>query len=75
MHSAAIFFGFLIGTFGLGCCLIVAVALWQSRHDGDGDTAPYARWIRPVLALTMFPVPILLAVGGGAALYWGFVGA
>jgi hypothetical protein len=74
MHSLAIFFGFLIGTYGLACCLGVVVALWQSWSDGAGDTMPYARWLRPLLASTMLPVPLLLTISGAAALRWGFIG-
>ncbi len=74
MHSIAISFGFLIGTYGLACCVGLVVAFWVSRSDDKHDVAPYARWLRPVLAIAMFPVPIMLAVGGGAALRWGFVG-
>jgi hypothetical protein len=74
MHSIAIFLGFLIGTYGLAWWLGLAVLFWQSRNDARDDAVLPSRWVRSVLAMTMFPVPSLLAFGGGAALWWGFAG-
>jgi hypothetical protein len=75
MHSVAIFFGFLIGIFGLDCCLLVMTCMWLCRGNAARDTAPGSRWPGPVFLLATLPVPVLLAVGGGAALWWGFMGA
>jgi hypothetical protein len=74
MHSIAIFFGFLVGTFGLACFAGIAAALWLSRSDPSDDAVLHPRWVRPVLAVTIFPTPLLLAYGGGAMLWWGFTG-
>jgi hypothetical protein len=74
MHSIAIFFGFLIGTYGLACCVGLVVAFWVSRSDGNPDVVRYAWWVRPMMAAAMLPVPLMLTIGGGAALRWGFVG-
>jgi hypothetical protein len=30
--------------------------------------------LRPLLASTMLPVPLLLTISGAAALRWGFIG-
>lgn len=68
LHSIAIFFGFLNSTFGLACCVTMAVAFWQSRHDSRDDPVLHPRWVRPVLAITIFPVPLMMVCGGGAAL-------
>jgi hypothetical protein len=74
VHSIAIFFGFLIGTFGLAWCRTLAMAFWQTRGDPRDDAVLSDRWVRPAFAIIVFPVPILLAIGGGLALYWGFFG-
>ncbi|MDQ2762155.1 MAG: hypothetical protein M3Y22_01235, partial [Pseudomonadota bacterium] len=74
LRSIAIFLGFLAGTFGLACCIAIAVAFWLSKRDPHDDPMLHYRWVRPALAATMFPVPLLLAFGGGAALWWGFFG-
>jgi hypothetical protein len=74
MHSIAIFLGFLVGSFGLVCFCGVAWAFWVSRSDACDDPVLSPGWVRPVFALTLFPMPLLLTVGGGAALWWGFAG-
>jgi hypothetical protein len=74
MHSIAIFFGFLIGSFGLACCGLIAVGWWLSRDDGSDYPRHYSRWVRPVVVVVTLPVPLLLAIGGGAAFWWGFAG-
>ena len=74
LHSIAIFFGFLDGTFGLAYCILMATALWQSRHDSPDDPALHPRWVRPVLAIIIFPIPLMMVLGGGTALWWGFRG-
>lgn len=74
MHSTAIFFGFLIDTFGLAVCVMMAMAFWQSRHDARDDPILHPRLVRPVLALMIFPVPVMLVFGGGMVLWWGFCG-
>jgi hypothetical protein len=75
MHSVTIFFGFLIGSYGLACCGLIAVGWWLSRDDDGSDyPAPCSRWVGPVVAVVMLPVPLLLATGGVAAFWWGFAG-
>jgi hypothetical protein len=74
MHSIAIFFGFLIGSYGLVCCGLIAAGWWLSRDDGSDCPTRYSRWVRPVLLVVTLPVPLLLATGGGLAFWWGFAG-
>jgi hypothetical protein len=74
MHSIAIFLGFLTGSYGLAWCCLIALALWVSRGYASANAELCPPWARPTLAIITLPVPLLLLVGGWAALWWGVRG-
>jgi H+/Cl- antiporter ClcA len=74
MHSLAIFCGFLIAVYGCYTLRygILIVSFMENDHSPN---APFSeRWGQQIIAALMLPIPVIIALGGGALLLWAFVG-
>ena len=73
MHVIAIPLGLLIHLWGDLFIYWSLLVVWRGQRafspDILSDIPP-----RPVAAVTLLPIPLLLSVGGGAAVYWGVMG-
>ena len=74
MHSAAIFFGVLIFGWGIdGLKLFAFIVTIPKKNEGAWDGF-WDRWLPHLIAALMLPVTLVISVGGGALVLWGFRG-
>lgn len=74
VHSAAIFFGFLLFCWGASS-LRMALLIIRDPTGGNAPLeSPFDRWMMRLVAALMVPLPAALTVGGSAMVRWGVFG-